>query len=73
MKKLRKIHIDDEIWCWVAERGNIGEAENVRIYSPNKKMYRIDPNIVAIQPDYCENHIKITPGKIKEYITKNLK
>lgn len=77
-KVLRKIHINDEEWKWVIDDRHkymSGDYESVRIYSPKKKMYRVDIRKVW---DGIGHELTgfggdcVYPHRIKEYIIENL-
>ena len=75
--KLRNIHIDKEIWKWVVQPDRFGAASEVRIYSPNKKLYRVNPSDLITKTMYVgiEGDLPtgITPSNVKNYIIKNIK
>ena len=78
-KKIRKVHIDGQIWIWVVPP-MLFEAY-VNIYSPNNTMYRVSvcdvineptPNMASFFSDSYSPDLKVTPGKVKKYIIENI-
>lgn len=74
--KTRKIIVNKEEWIWIVQSGNFGQVSEVRIYNPQKIMYRIKPSDISseirnvgIEGDMTST---IKPNMIKSYITKNL-
>jgi hypothetical protein len=75
-RSIRKVHIDGDIWTWVAQAkdpGDVHEGFDVRVYSPTKRMYRIDGDQVSVikEEDGTSNHY-IRPGKVKKYILQKI-
>lgn len=75
---LRYITIYNQTWKWVVEsRPKLRYSlKEVRIYSPDKKMYRVHPDDIYTTDyegyeDY-NNELGITPQMIRIYIKKNL-
>lgn len=71
-KKLRKLHIEDQIWRWYVNK----EKDTVIIFSPEKKRSEVLRKYWAQESDeynlwYYET--AITPGQVRDYILKNLK
>jgi hypothetical protein len=60
-KHVRKIHIGDDIWRYVVDSQRDYEPQEVRIYDPKKKMYRITHLDLETAP-------RIQPSHIKNYI-----
>jgi len=75
-KSIRKVHIDDEVWTWVAQAkdpGDTNEGFDIRVYSPTKRMYRIDgKEVYVIKEDNGTSTHYIKPGKVKKYILKTI-
>lgn len=72
-KSKRKVHINGEEWVWIVDTNRYRYADEIRIYSPNKKMTRVPAE------KFFEKEIKeecnpgmITPALIKTYIEKKL-
>jgi hypothetical protein len=66
-KKYREVHINNESWKYVIDynRESWTEPTNIRIYDPNKKMYRLNS-------DDLESAARVQPSHIKNYIIENL-
>ena len=78
---IRKVHINGEEWTWrIQNHHRYHRAEEIRIYSPQKKMTRISADEFMGYPerDSCSEFSmmqspgEITPGLIKAYIQTNL-
>ena len=75
--KLRNIKINGEDWKWIVEAERwAGAVAEVRIYSPQKKMFRVDGKDltdertwVGIEGDFATN---IKPSDIKSHILNEL-
>ena len=66
-KSIRKVHINEQEWKYVIDynRDPWDSATFIRIYDPNKKMYRLTDNDLELAP-------RIQPSHIKNYIIENL-
>lgn len=75
-KHLRKIHIDDQEWKYVVESAGNCEIKEVRIYSPEKEMWRLSPEelnaICAYDGGVGDKWFIVKPHMVKDYIVKNL-
>lgn len=74
MANWRKIHIKEDEWTWTISKGC---SRSVVIREPNRKchtvlFYDIDPESYRDPYDDYDHHCPITPGKIKDYIERNL-
>jgi hypothetical protein len=73
---LRKIHINNIEWKWVVESLNHCTIKEIRIYSPNKKMWRVKPEDISDIKTYEEiggdTYFTIKPQMVKNYIVTNL-
>ncbi len=77
-KQLRTVHIDGQKWKWIVESLRGYEIKEIRIYSPEKKLFRVRPEDVSTIKSYEEYGgdaiYTIQPHMIKNYIeTKILK
>jgi hypothetical protein len=74
--KLRNIHIDKNEWKWVVESLNHCTIKEIRIYSPEKKMFRVKPEELSTIKTYDEyvgdEYFIIQPQMVKDYIINNL-
>lgn len=74
-KRVRKIVVNEQTWTWVVE-SDVCAVKEVRIYSPNKKMFRLKPWEISSTKTYEEiggdSYYTIKPIMIREYIEKNL-
>lgn len=79
MKKsrARKIIIDDQQWLWVVQKARDFHVKEIRIYSPSKKLYRIEGKYLQlINPDILQEEyerVPVTPSQIKNYILTHIK
>ena len=66
-KKYREVHINNESWKYVIDtnRQIWNDPTTIRIYDPNKKMYRINSDDLETAP-------RIQPSHIKNYVVENL-
>lgn len=75
-KKLRQIHINEEKWKWLVDSNDGCIIKEVRIYSPERKMFRVKPedisNIKTYEEHGGDTYFKIQPHMIKNYIINNL-
>jgi hypothetical protein len=67
-KKTRSVHIEGEEWLYVVDTYKMYDSAQVRIYSPDKKMVRVDPYDMCI----ASGHKNIQPSTVKNYILENL-
>lgn len=75
-KELRTLHIDNKVWKYVVDRINGSCKGEIRIYDPNKKMYRItSKEIVDFLGEnyYSEIRSIYQPSMVKEYIEHLIK
>ena len=74
--KTRKIIINDETWVWIVSSGQFGNVEEVRIYSPDRKLFRIKAEDITSETKFVglEGDLPFTvkPSHIKNYIEKKL-
>lgn len=75
-KSVRKITINEQKWTWVVESLNYCTIKEVRIYSPEKKMFRLKPEDISTMKTYEEYagdtyHI-IQPHMVRDYIETKL-
>ena len=75
--KLRTVHVSGEEWKWLIDTGNGVNIEEIRVYSPTKKMFRVKPesipDITITYEDLIMNMCyAVTPKMIKNYIVKTL-
>jgi hypothetical protein len=77
MSKLRKVHIENQIWKYVVESLNGCTLKEIRIYSPEKQLYRVKPEDILpkiVFQEICgDTYYEVEPHMIKEYILKNIK
>jgi hypothetical protein len=67
-KKYREVHINNESWKYVIDKNRYPwyEPISIRIYDPNKKMYRLTSKDIEV------GSLGIQPSNIKNYIIENL-
>lgn len=74
--KKRKIHINNQEWLWVVETLNHCTINEIRVYSPDKKMWRIKPKEISTlktYEDYAgDEYFIIQPHMVKNYIETNI-
>ena len=70
--KLRNLHIGEDIWKYVVDRGADYFSGEVRIYDKNKKMYRIPTKLLTalLGQSYIDGLTHPhAPSTVKMYIT----
>jgi hypothetical protein len=76
--KLRKLHINNQEWKWVIDGRHkylSNDYKSVRVYSPDKKMYRIDIRDVWDGEGHeltGWGYDCVYPSNLKEYIINNI-
>ena len=74
-KELRTLHINNEVWKYVIDRRLRSWLGEIRIYDPNKKMYRVTSKefVKYLGERYYDEVRSIyQPSMIKEYIIATL-
>ena len=73
--KTRKIIINEEVWVWIVSSSQFDNIEEVRIYSPDRKLFRIKAEDISETKYVGLNdnlQFTIKPSDIKNYIEKKL-
>jgi len=75
-KNLRTIHIENKEWKWVVESLNYCTIKEIRIYSPEKKIWRVKPEELSAIKTYEEyagdEYYIVQPQMVKDYILNNI-
>ncbi len=75
-KQIKTLHINGNEWKYVIDRSGGYWGSEIRIYDPNKKMYRVTSREFVEdylgEAYYDETRCIYQPSMVKEYIEKSI-